>query len=407
MPSRLRNDNPASQDDVLDEFIRSGERAAAFNQFDNDRKAERTRLGMQREASIGRFPFKAPLGYLNVSSQNCANLIVDPERAPIIQKAFELYATGAETKASVIRTVTLLGLKTQAGRKLTPQTFEKLLRNPLYAGWIVVPAWNLRENGSFTPLVNDELFRRVQDVLDGKRVAVTAHQRNHPDFPLRVFLTCGECKTPLTGSRSKGRKSRYPCYRCRNSGCRAVNVRREALEKRFADLLRQLTPEKQYMRLFKEIVRQVWKQRQAASIAALRNVSGTLEALRERKNRVVNLFVDGRMDQDTYDQQVLRLDAEVQQAEQQLRDSDVEHMDVEAVLAFAERLVERPKELWLQSSLEQKQRLQRVFFLDGLTFTNDGFGTVASNSFFSVLQSFMLAKATLASPTGFEPVLPP
>ena len=31
----------------------------AFNQFDNDRKAERTKLGMQRAASIGRFPFTA------------------------------------------------------------------------------------------------------------------------------------------------------------------------------------------------------------------------------------------------------------------------------------------------------------------------------------------------------------
>lgn len=204
----------------------------AFNQFDNDRKAERTRLGMQRAATIGRFPFKAPLGYLNVSSQNGANLIADPERAPMIQKAFDLYATGAETKASVMRTVTLLGLKTQAGRKLTPQTFEKLLRNPLYAGWIVIPTWNLRERGSFTPLVNDELFRRVQDILDGKRVAVAAHQRNNPDFPLRVFLACGECRTPLTGSWSKGRKSRYAYYRCRNSHCRAVNVRREVLEKR-------------------------------------------------------------------------------------------------------------------------------------------------------------------------------
>jgi hypothetical protein len=184
-------------------------------------------------------------------------------------------------------------------------------------------------------------------------------------------------------------------------------VRREVLEKRFSDLLLQLTPEQQYMRLFKEIVRQVWKQREAATLAALRNLSATLEALRERKNRVVDLFVDGRMDQDTYNQQVLRIDAEIQEAEQQLHDTDVEHMDVEAVLGFAEKLVERPKELWLQSSPEQKQRMQRVFFPDGLTFTNDGFGTAASNSFFNVLQGFTLEKATLASPTGFEPVLPP
>ncbi len=87
----------------------------AFNQFDNDRKAERTKLGMQRAASMGRFPFKAPLGYLNVSSQNGPNLIPDAERAPLIRKAFELYGTGTEAKAKVLRMITSLGLKTQRG----------------------------------------------------------------------------------------------------------------------------------------------------------------------------------------------------------------------------------------------------------------------------------------------------
>ena len=54
--------------------------------------------------------------------------------------------------------------------------------------------------------------------------------------------------------------------------------------------------------------------------------------------------------------------SEIQSAERELRDADADRMDVEAVLAFAQRLVERPHQLWLASSLEQEQRLQRVFF---------------------------------------------
>ena len=86
----------------------------AVNQFDNDRKAERTKLGMKRAASMGRFPFKAPLGYLNVSSQNGANLIPDAERAPLIRKAFELYGTGTEAKAKVLATGHLAWAKDSA-----------------------------------------------------------------------------------------------------------------------------------------------------------------------------------------------------------------------------------------------------------------------------------------------------
>ena len=381
----------------------------AVNQFDNDRKAERTKLGMKSAASIGRFPFKAPLGYLNVGSKNQtgANLIADAERAPLIRKAFELYATGTETRANVLRLVTSLGLKTQRGCGLTPQTFEKVLRNPIYSGWIVIAGWGVRERGSFAPLVSEELFGRVQDILDGKRLSVTAHQRNNPDFPLRVFVSCGACGTPLTGSWSKGRKGRYPYYRCRNSHCRAVNVRRESLERDFAALLERLAPERRYMRLFKEIVRQVWKQKVAGSESVLRAAKGKLAELENRKNRLVDFLLEGRLDQQTYDEQTMRLRGEIETAERELREADLEQMDLEAVLAFAEKLVERPRQLWLESTLEQKQRLQRVFFPDGVKYTKEGFGTAVSNSFFSVLRDVSEQKATLASPTGFEPVLPP
>ncbi len=289
----------------------------------------------------------------------------------------------------------------------SPQTFEKMLRNPIYSGWIVIAGWGVRERGSFAPLVSEELFRRVQDIFDGKRLSVTSHQRNNPDFPPRVFVSCGACGTPLTGSWSKGRKGRYPYYRCRNSHCRAVNVRRESLERDFAALLERLAPERRYMRLFKEIVRQVWKQRVAASESVLRAAKGKLAELENRKNRLVDFLLEGRLDQQTYDEETMRLRGEIESAERELREADLEQMDLEAVLAFAEKLVERPRQLGLESTLKQKQRLQRVFFLDGVKFTKEGFGTAVNNSFFGVLRNVSEQKATLASPTGFEPVLPP
>jgi hypothetical protein len=242
-------------------------------------------------------------------------------------------------------------------------------------------------------------------MLDGKRLSIAAHQRNNPDFPLRVFVTCGTCGTPLTGSWSKGRKGRYPYYRCRNTHCRAVNVRRDRLEKDFATLLERLSPERHYMRLFKEIVRQVWKQTVSESI--LRSAKAKLAELENRQNRLVDFLLEGRLDQPTYEKQTVRLRTEVEQAERELREADLEQLDVEAVLGFAEKLVERPRQLWLESSLEQKQRLQRVFFPDGLAYTKEGFGTAQSNCFFNLLRGVSEEKTTLASPTGFEPVLPP
>jgi len=36
-------------------------------------------------------------------------------------------------------------------------------------------------------------------------------------------------------------------------------------------------------------------------------------------------------------------------------------LDVEAILAFAERILPRASDLWLQASLDCKQRLQQLF----------------------------------------------
>jgi hypothetical protein len=43
-------------------------------------------------------------------------------------------------------------------------------------------------------------------------------------------------------------------------------------------------------------------------------------------------------------------------------------MDVEGILAFAERVLPSASHLWVQSSLNQKQRLQQLFFPDGVRF---------------------------------------
>jgi hypothetical protein len=56
----------------------------------------------------------APLGYLNTRANGTAHLIQDPERAPLIRKAFEL-PTGSYTKDDALRMVTAMGLTTRKG----------------------------------------------------------------------------------------------------------------------------------------------------------------------------------------------------------------------------------------------------------------------------------------------------
>lgn len=100
-------------------------------------------------------------GYRKIRDENGPTLIQDPDRAPFIRKAFEMYATGCFTKKDVLREITKQGLRTKNGKRLASQTFEELLEKEIYAGILSVKTWDLRVNGTFEPIVSEAIFEKV------------------------------------------------------------------------------------------------------------------------------------------------------------------------------------------------------------------------------------------------------
>ena len=203
---------------------------------------------MRAALELGRWTFPAPLGYLNAPKWSKTSLIRDPERGPLVRRAFEDLATGNYTKQEVIARATEAGLRSRKGLRLSPQSFGQMMRNPIYVGRVDSPDYGISTQGDFEPLVDEATFYRAQAVLDGRILVAGPRQRNHPDFPLRGFVRCEACGRPLTGSWSKGRNGHYASYHCQRQ-CRAVNVSKAELEGAFADELALLQPTAGYMRL--------------------------------------------------------------------------------------------------------------------------------------------------------------
>ncbi len=149
---------------------------AAFAQFDNDVHSDRTRAGMKAALEIGRWVFLAPIGYVNAPRSMGKSLLHDPERAPLVRRAFKEYATGRFTKQQLLKEATARGLRNRRGQPLTSQAIGMLLRNQLYAGIVDVPDYGVRGGrGDFEPLITEDTFYRVQAVLSG-RIPSTAPQ---------------------------------------------------------------------------------------------------------------------------------------------------------------------------------------------------------------------------------------
>jgi site-specific DNA recombinase len=376
----------------------------AVAQLENDAKSERTIAGMRAAIDVGKWPFQAPIGYLT-GGRGRPSLVLDEARAPLVREAFELFATGSYSKRDVVRRLAARGLCTRAGRPVSPQTLGAVLRNEVYAGRIWVPTWNLRTTGDFEPLVSEDVFDRVQRILTRRSRTITPYERNHEDFPLRRFVSCAACTTPLTGSWSTGRGRKYAYYHCRCERCRTVKVQKRVLEEKFVELLETLQPETAYLRLFNAVVLDVWRQRDADGRRLRQTLSGRIASLQARLGRVEDAFLHERaIDRRTFESQRDRLRAEISTIETEMPDSALEAADVEDVLAFAEHVLSDTSRVWSDSGLNQKQCLQQVLFPTGLAFDGERFGTAATCLAFRHLEGNGEGGSSVASPTGFEPV---
>ena len=373
---------------------------ASVAQFDNDVKAQRTKAGMRAALELGRWTFQAPIGY-RTGVRGGPSLVHDPVQGRLAREAFDAFASGRISKRDLLARLKARGLKTRNGRALALQTLNSILRNPLYVGRVVVERWEIDVRGDFEPLVPEAIWTRTQQRLSGRAGAAVSHSRDNPDFPLRRFVRCGQCDRPLTGSWSRSGPRRYAYYHC--AGCGGVRVPKADFEDRFRELLARLQPRPEYMRIFKAIVLDVWKDRQGSSRKERAELDKRIAALRQKLDQVEEAFLYSKViDQTTYDRQRDRLREQVALAEVELDEATCEQLDVEGLLAFAEHVLTNAARLWEQASLDQKQRLQAALFPEGLRFEGSGFGTpVTCLAFAESLVSPGGADA-VASPTGFE-----
>jgi hypothetical protein len=99
--------------------------------------------------------------------------------------------------------------------------------------------------------------------------------------------------------------------------------------------------------------------------------------------------------------------AALKDLENQLVPAAISEKELAHFIEFAEWMSDRIAGIWNSATLTNKVRLHRVFFPKGISVSANGFGTVPDPLFFGGSQWGPDSKASMASPEGFEPSLPP
>jgi hypothetical protein len=385
---------------------------AAFDQHYSDQLSERMQKSARSTLEAGRWGRSAPLGYNNEVKRTpgSPNIVPDEARASFIRRAFELVASGNHTTAEVLRVVNAEGFTTRRNKPVPMQTFIEMLKNPVYIGLQRSRKYGETLPGLWSPLVDTHTFKNVQSILAGKKPTNVPHARNHPHFPLRGTLLCEKCGQPLTGGDVTGKGGKkYPYYWCRTSGCRAVkNIPAKRIEAEFVELLNHLRSTSEFRDRFLPELELAWRASSKERIALIAQAEAELKEQKSLLKKLLTTFLKGDIDKQTYHGAKKDFEDSCDGYEEFLTELNAREGMTTLFWQFSRHVLLDLSQAWKRASLDQKQNFQKILFRGGLTYSSDsGILNTDKDSLFSKLDGFMSDYLSLASPTGFEPVLSP
>jgi site-specific DNA recombinase len=194
----------------------------AVNQYQSEASGADISYKMGQKAVHGGTIGRAPIGYLNIrerfEGREIRTIAVDPERAPLVRMAFELYATGTYSFADLAETLTDAGLRMKptkrhpAGAQISIHKIGKMLQDRYYLGYVTRKG--IEHQGRHEPLISPELFSQVQEVLFEQRGGGTRARTHH--HYLKGSVWCQRCKRRLIIMRGKSKSGTlYFYYLCR------------------------------------------------------------------------------------------------------------------------------------------------------------------------------------------------
>ena len=283
---------------------------SAVDQYQSEASGADISYKMGQKAKIGGTLGRTRLGYINVREPKpgggeIRTVALDPERAQYIPLAYELYATGEYTLESLCDELTNRGLRTRTTSKqpagpISDASLAKILRDRYYLG--VVTYKGQEFPGRHEPLIDLELFNRVQTVLDSRAAAMGSRQRVHQHY-LRGVLWCGTCHLEgrtnrMVFTRAKGNGGTYDYYFCtgkQRGECSTPRVPVELIEVKVGTYLEQQRFSPDFVHLVRTQAHEVLDDNSSTARLRHEQLVTQIRNLERQEENLLDLVADGAL----------------------------------------------------------------------------------------------------------------
>ena len=374
---------------------------AAIAQLDNEVRAERAKDGMIAAVAAGRFVWPAPIGYINGAKIGPSLVPDSPSITGLVQKAWVLVESGMlpyEARRQLVQE----GLLLRSGTAPSQNCFLAMLRSETYIGYI--KAFGKRVRGDFEPLVDADLFSRVQALLTKSKGPVAgSYRKTNPDFPLRGTVLCPHCGKPLTAAWSRGHGGRYGYYRCDH--CSRVAFRKEDVEPKFISHLDALSFGPNMTSVVSKAIITNLGENAKSSQQDVRKLETRLQEQHNRRSQIVEKSLKNVLPDNIARSLIEETDRAIRETEAEKRRClQTQSIDLEVINAGL-ALLDKMGTVWAESDIATRKQLQRFVFPDGTSFDGSSFGTTPLPTCLQLKERDLCRNYSLVRPTGFEPVI--
>ncbi|PCH68866.1 MAG: hypothetical protein COC12_09660 [Rhodobacteraceae bacterium] len=305
--------------------------------------------------------------------------------APWVVRMFELKAEGSWRDDAICEAINAMGYRSRTmnlydketrrvqgqtgGKQLDPKQLQRFVSRTIYCG-VRCELWNQDEPvlAQMEPLVSVALFNqanrgkvRIKQYADGKIEIVESrddyqNHRHNPEFLLRHVVACPTCKKPLVASRSKGKSGNYFGYYHCSRGHKYFGVSKAEFESTVAKYLDQLEAKPGFLPMFREVVRDVWIRKNRSAKEESKQVTAHIKALKQRQESMLDRIAACKttLVQEKLEHQVGEMEAAINEAEKQLRQTGIREDEIDAYFQVAKNLMEHPREQVLNAATKEK-----------------------------------------------------
>ena len=383
---------------------------AAQGQLERKQIGRQTRQKTKARLEAGFYTFNAPFGLKYSKCKTRGKVLVHDEPiATVMTEMLNGFASGRfQTKEEArVFLEQHPDFPTAKSGRIGNHRITKLLRNPLYAGYLEFKDWGVSfRKAQHEGLISYETYLKIQERMKGHAIAPARRDLNK-DFVLRGAIAC-ECGNSLTASWSKSKTGRrYAYYVCQNRKCefKGKSIPRAKLEDAFEELLEKLTPPEVLVAAGQEMFKQIWR-KQVQSVKYRKEAfEQDYAKIEQQTQHMLDRIVEANSPKviQAFEKRIDELEEKKLLLREKIENVATPNKDFDEMYRTSLDYLTNPLKIWRNNGFAEKRAVLKLTFKDRITYLRNGlYRTPDLTLPFKVLDTFLGLEKRMVPDGGLE-----